>query len=477
MASPTIANRESNQQALWALVPFGTRSPISKPIFFHSPEEVKQCMRIPIFVGWGEQRNLETRADWLQAIASDVAVPPVPSDRERWRQDPTIQVSPGALVTHLPPPEIPDVSCKPLESSKSATEAAAKLADHYLSQHGFATYRLYMSHPEKNCAARICRRYGCATCLTYLKWRRRRVNFPDMFVSMPVPVHRMADTQAPFCNLHLSEYIKPGELNLVPGDLKTSIGSCLANPLVPYMQCLYPDWNFLEIQRRAARSHWHQAPKRKLKIENAREYFARVALELDAALRSWWPNLSAAALQAFWTSWEVSEHLRDVERGIEEYASEPGAVSADIGGPGEARTAIESIIRHYVIDCLEEPAAHSQAMAIPGPQTRKRRQTLRSPAELNGIARQKRKVGESNGEVAKAPFASKVGRNRAVAAYIEDWDCSQASLARTARVHPSDLCKWKRGRLPATSGKKARIEKALRNNDSPTFAAQKNSNT
>ena len=64
-------------------------------------------------------------------------------------------------------------------------------------------------------------------------------------------------------------------------------------------------------------------------------------------------------------------------------------------------------------------------------------------------------------------FASGAARISAIAAYVERWVCSEAALARTAIVDPGDLSKWKKGSLPAGSGKKARIENALRNDKRP----------
>jgi hypothetical protein len=70
-------------------------------------------------------------------------------------------------------------------------------------------------------------------------------------------------------------------------------------------------------------------------------------------------------------------------------------------------------------------------------------------------------------------FESSQGCTDALAAYLKcwttkDWVCSEASLARTAKVDPADLSKWKKGQLPADSDKKARIERAIRNNDPAT---------
>jgi hypothetical protein len=68
-------------------------------------------------------------------------------------------------------------------------------------------------------------------------------------------------------------------------------------------------------------------------------------------------------------------------------------------------------------------------------------------------------------------FASEVQRNSALAAYTKHWNCPEAALARTSKVDPADLSRWKKGVLPAESDKRARIEKALKNNEPPTPAA------
>ena len=74
-------------------------------------------------------------------------------------------------------------------------------------------------------------------------------------------------------------------------------------------------------------------------------------------------------------------------------------------------------------------------------------------------------------------FASEAARARALADYIERWDCSEAALARTATVDPADLSKWKKGSLPSGSDKKARIENAIRNNEPATPAANRPKNS
>jgi len=78
-------------------------------------------------------------------------------------------------------------------------------------------------------------------------------------------------------------------------------------------------------------------------------------------------------------------------------------------------------------------------------------------------------IGEAH---SNRDFATETGRNSAVAAYKVVWICSEAALARTARVHPADLSKWKKGLLPPESAKRTRIENALRNNEAPTRIAK-----
>ena len=72
-------------------------------------------------------------------------------------------------------------------------------------------------------------------------------------------------------------------------------------------------------------------------------------------------------------------------------------------------------------------------------------------------------------------LATELGRNAALEFYkqlwtTQDWKCSDASLARAARVDVSDMSRWKRGLLPDGSDKKMRIEEALRENTEPVRA-------
>jgi hypothetical protein len=69
---------------------------------------------------------------------------------------------------------------------------------------------------------------------------------------------------------------------------------------------------------------------------------------------------------------------------------------------------------------------------------------------------------------ANSPFTLPAQRIGALAAYTEVWQCSEAALARSANIHPADLSKWKKGSLSGASDKKARIERALQDNQAPT---------
>ena len=60
-----------------------------------------------------------------------------------------------------------------------------------------------------------------------------------------------------------------------------------------------------------------------------------------------------------------------------------------------------------------------------------------------------------------------------VTGYTHEMHCSRASLARAAKVDPSDLGKWMRGVLPSESDKVARIEKVLKDRTPPIPAPKK----
>ncbi len=70
-------------------------------------------------------------------------------------------------------------------------------------------------------------------------------------------------------------------------------------------------------------------------------------------------------------------------------------------------------------------------------------------------------------------FPTEAGRKEALADYLAHWsengypNCSEASLARAALVHPSDLSKWKQCKLVPDSDKARRIERVIFNNKPP----------
>jgi hypothetical protein len=416
MTSTTGASiRNSDQRQSWALVPFGTRSPILKPVHFESEEEVELCWSVPIFVGWGENRDLLTRADWLKAIASDVPVPIVPTGAEQLE---TIR----KLKPPRPRPNGEEITAlfEQWLAAKTSDDARAKFGEYVLGRYSFFNYRLWATHPESTTASRIYRNRGSEAFFQFLKWRREHVNPVDRFVQIPAPVHSLSKDEGPICESGLSEYLRPNEINPVSGDLETMIDSWRrATPLLPFMPCLHPDWNFDEIQRRAGRLQWHQAPELKLRVLNARQYFACVVLELDDARRQIWPKLSAAALQAFWTSWEVAQHLTGIEERIRRYASEPGAVAAGAGEIAEARCTVESIVRHYVVDAI---ARSNSQVAAPAREKCAREMIFAEPKVQEASRIQGRGgVGDAQDEVGDGTTKSiRRARGRPVAAKTQE---------------------------------------------------------
>ena len=70
-------------------------------------------------------------------------------------------------------------------------------------------------------------------------------------------------------------------------------------------------------------------------------------------------------------------------------------------------------------------------------------------------------------------FETIEGRCAALTAYTTEWSSSEASLARAARVHPSDLSRWKNRGLSPESSKTARIQDALKKNSPPSPAGKR----
>lgn len=128
----------------------------------------------------------------------------------------------------------------------------------------------------------------------------------------------------------------------------------------------------------------------------------------------------------------------------------PSRVSDDMAGKLEASTASASM-----------SSSHDRKPEIgPSPCPDPEIERVRSLADSS--------IPGADGHCHALDFTSEAGRNRALDLYTNSWKCSEASLARTASVDPADLSKWKRDRLPPDSDKKARIERALQENDPPT---------
>jgi hypothetical protein len=131
------------------------------------------------------------------------------------------------------------------------------------------------------------------------------------------------------------------------------------------------------------------------------------------------------------------------------------------------RPYLEDRIAHWqVVYAAPLPKVAAQAPQAPTTNGQPVRQSAPMTAESSASA--------TNRAEPSPDFTSEEKRNSAVAAYTESWNrCSEAALARTAMVNPADLSKWKKDRLPNGPGKRARIEKALMNNEAPTLIAKR----
>jgi hypothetical protein len=115
----------------------------------------------------------------------------------------------------------------------------------------------------------------------------------------------------------------------------------------------------------------------------------------------------------------------------------------------------------------------------------------RAKWRAEALARKGRAEPAAEGERVSTPagvvsysfdFTSNAGKSDAIERYgnhwtTDSWTCSEASLARTARVDPADLSKWKKGSLPSGSDKAKRIEDVLRDNKRPTPTAPRTADT
>jgi hypothetical protein len=126
---------------------------------------------------------------------------------------------------------------------------------------------------------------------------------------------------------------------------------------------------------------------------------------------------------------------------------------------------------------VENPKASAPDPTTPGQRTSGEVAPERSQVPLRQPSDPAAALGDNptplQGSQSSQDVASETRRCNEIAAYIEHWTtdawiCSEASLARTARVDPADLSKWKKGLLPTSSDKKARIEESLKSNKPPT---------
>jgi hypothetical protein len=209
--------------------------------------------------------------------------------------------------------------------------------------------------------------------------------------------------------------------------------------------------------------------------ENVVQYFrvvfaAHLAAHLDSrhdysGLRGLLPTIYRELLdQTFFQKWLQDPWAdRDVE-----YAKFSEAVEHQLTGSEEWAGFLK------VLDQMARKAGDPQP---PGdlPLT----EIVQSPAQPPKVSQQAQPLSASGQEVGKDldGFGSEAARTSALADYIERWTCSEAALARTAKVDPADLSKWKKDRLPNGPGKRARIESAIRNNESPTPAAGRPKNS
>ena len=173
------------------------------------------------------------------------------------------------------------------------------------------------------------------------------------------------------------------------------------------------------------------------------------------------PVLTEEASKQPWTTRDIDSVCRDFLR----------RAAIDVGSASDTRLTDHGEIRPDVWNRIEQ-----------SDEWKRSRRLLRKVADAQAAADAAPAHDRSKETEKIAPgdapdFASKRGRHDAVASYVKhwttnEWSCSEASLARTANVHPADLSKWKKSRLSSKSDKRARIERVLKNNERPTPKAR-----
>jgi hypothetical protein len=183
-------------------------------------------------------------------------------------------------------------------------------------------------------------------------------------ITLPIPVHKLEDDPGPACPLRLSRFLDPDHLDPHPAELDELLEMTVVDDVGSWISCLAPDWDIPVIERQAqTHSEWHNFEG--LQIDNLRRLYCRVVLGLEQLLTQRYPGLSATALRAFWTSWQVKNHLYEFGRRVDEYVSRRPRLEKTLGrGAIKAITFIEwklgQICKNFV-DTAEEisPAPES----------------------------------------------------------------------------------------------------------------------
>jgi hypothetical protein len=256
-----------------------------------------------------------------------------------------------------------------------------------------------------------------------------------------------------FRDVPLSEWLPPNRI--APPVLTSDVAASLMQDINQEFQdrTVWPacfldkDWRFEEIEREAKRLSGHNYVGRE--YSSLQQVMWMALLDFERVLARKHPDVSALFWASFWRSWQLYRHIMQFCKTELATSIAAGTFPFPWQNPNEAGwfalrqlSSYESEISLATKNARDEPAT--------------------SPA-----------LASTDQPDPTHDFASEDARNRAIAAYTASWRCSEAALARTASVDPGDLSRWKKRLLPAGSDKKARIEKAIRNNERPTPPASR----
>jgi hypothetical protein len=323
-------------QELWAIcphTPLGNRPLIRGPLIFDSLRQARAFLysaSVIVYDGWGrgEEKNFESRADWLKEIADLwVGQPSRASSNELFRSDLSME---EIIATQ----------------ARQRDEALTKLS----------------RRPVSTAAVGVPIRPGVDVYLCPFP-KQVRVTTGNL-IAFPLPVHSLrADGGAP-CALRLAEFSAEELIPVPTSDIQQLIAMSLLEVGEEFGFCLHRDWHFPTIRRDALSRKWHRAPSYKIGIANPRHHFWRIVLEIEASLHNYHANLSASSLRAFWISWQLSLHLCEVKRQVEQYAELPGAVAGEKHHIAEALTAVESNLRSYIRELEREVIRHRRSRPL-----------------------------------------------------------------------------------------------------------------